>query len=187
MGFGRRTDLDFQTLKWRQRLRELEAENPSDTAREKEIREQIGIAQQKAKAVPEAEVDGVIANDLLPLLRDLNEAADVDTRKRRSVIHEEYSTVECRIREEWIKAGLVKIEHPVGVGECYDGMTAAQLLEYGPPELAAEIYQAVATDGKLSGEERKNSQSPITSDAGMGGANQDTTAPDANPPQAAIT
>ncbi len=182
MGFGRRTDLDFKTLKLRQRLRELEAEQPPDTPREKELREQIGIARHKASAVPEAEMEAVIANDLLPLLRELNDAADTETRKRRSTIHEEYSIVESRAREEWIRSGLVAIE-----GGEVDGMTADQLLDYGPSELAAEIYNFIASDGKLNGEERKNSQSPTTSDAVAGGISPNTTAPDASLQQAATT
>lgn len=204
MGFGRRTDLDFQTLSLRQRLRELEIDNPPDTPREKEINEQISIARRKALALAkegiaellaqkpdavkvevdraeQAIIDAIVAADIAPLMDDLQAATPAETKKRRAVLNEEYVTIESRIREHWIRAGLVSIEHKVGTGECYDGMTAEQLLFGGPPELAVEIYRAIAGDGKLSGADSKNSSSPTTSGAPVGGEKTSSTAPNAEP------
>jgi hypothetical protein len=51
MGFGRRTDLDFKTLTYRQRLRALEAESPPQSPQEKQLSEQLGIAARKSSAL----------------------------------------------------------------------------------------------------------------------------------------
>jgi hypothetical protein len=182
MGFGRRTDLDFQTLNLRQRLRELEIDNPPDTPREKELQEQIAIARKKALLVPPEEIDAVISADIVPLMADLAAAADPETKKRRAVLNEEYITVESRIRERWIRAGLVSIE-----GGEFGGMSADELLQFGPAELAAEIYQAIASGGKLSGAETKNSSSPTISGAPVGGEKTSTDAPNAEPLLSATT
>lgn len=182
MGFGRRTSLDLATLAFRQRLRELEMENPPDNAKEKELNEQIQIARRKAMLVPEEEVDRVVREELAPLIQELAAAGDVDTRKRRAVLGEEYGAVESQIRGEWIIKGLVSLE-----GAGLDGMTAAQLLDFGPPELAIEVYNALATDGKVAGFDSKNSSSPITSGALVGGETGSTTAPIAAVQPAATT
>lgn len=185
MGFGRRTDLDLKTLKLRQRLRELEIENPAPTPLEKDLDQQIATARRKAMAVPETEVDQVIQADLLPLLDELRkaqEAIDPDVKKKRVTLNEEYELVERQIRAVWIREGLISIE-----GGEVGGMTAAELLDYGPPELALEIFQALASDGRLSGAETKNSSSPTTSGALVGGETSSSIAPSAEPPVVAST
>jgi hypothetical protein len=181
MGFGRRVDLDFKTLELRQRLRELEIENPPLTDREKELAEQLSIARKKAMAVPPEEFEAVLAGDVRPLVELLAAASDVSTRKRRAALAEEYSVVELKIRAEWIRAGLVSIEHkPDGneKGE-YDGITAEQILADAPPQLALEIYDSLAKDGKIAGDDAKNSFSPTTSGAPVGGKTDVSTAPTA--------
>ena len=52
-------------------------------------------------------------------------------------------------------------------------MTAEQLLDFGPPELAIEIYELLSGDGRLSPAEAKNSQSPTTSGAVEAATNTD--------------
>ena len=64
MGFGKRTDLDFATLSLRQRLRELEAEHPPESQREKDLGEALVIARRKAYAVPADQFEAVIKNDV---------------------------------------------------------------------------------------------------------------------------
>src|SRR5689334_10690550 len=77
MGFSRRTDLAFDTLQIRQRVIELEAEYPAYTDKEKELREQLSIAEKKATVIafeaPES-LDYVLQNDVLPLMREVEAA-----------------------------------------------------------------------------------------------------------------
>lgn len=171
MGFGRRTDLDFQTLKLRQRLRELEAEHPPQSDREKELSHQLALAVRKANKVPAEEYDAVMEKDVTPISEELAACVPPEVKKRRLVLDEEYIQVENRIKEFWIRTGLVSIQ-----GGDVDGMTAEQLLEYGPPHLAAEIYDAMESDGRLSGTETKNLPLPITSGAPEDGEKTNTIA-----------
>lgn len=190
MGFGRRVDLDMKTLALRQRLRELEVESPPPSDLEAELHRQIAVARKKAAAVPEDEVDAVIERDLFPLLDELRkaqEAAGIDVKKKRLVSQEEYSQVETQIRVAWIRDGLISIEHEAGDGESCAGMTADELLQYGPPGLALEIYDALAADGKLAGPDAKNSHSPIIFGAPVGGETTASTAPNAGSPPSATT
>jgi len=188
IGFGRRTDLDLETLKLRQRLRELEADHPPRSDREKELAEQLAIAQKKALAVPAEEYAAVMAADVDPLAKELAEAVPAETKKRRAVLNEEYMMVENQIQAVWIRRGLVSIEHRVAddKGEL-DGMTADELLDHGPPALAIEIYEALTGDGKLKDGESKNSPPPTTSGERADGQSQSTTAESAAALQAAGT
>lgn len=182
IGFGRRTDIDHTTLAYRQRLRELEADWPPRSDKEKELAEQLEIAQRKAGMVPANETLAVIEADVLPLERELAAAAKREVKKSRAVIDEEYMTVNARVQAAWIRAGLVAIE-----GGELDGMTADELLAYGPPALAREIHNSLLDDGALRGNASKNLQPPTTSGEAAGGANQSTTAPPAEVLPAATT
>ena len=177
MGLGRRVDLDQKTLDLRQRLRELEADNPPPNDREKIIGEQLEIAKKKALSVPPEEFDGVLENDIKPLADEMVAAGDPEVRKKRATLNEEYSLIDAKIRLAWIRAGLIGI-----AGADMDGMTADQLLEYGPSVLAQEIYQALSTDGIVRGEAAKNLQSPTTSGAPVVGEIPPTTALSVEPP-----
>jgi hypothetical protein len=182
IGFSRGVEIDFATLALRQRQRELEADYPPFSDAEKEIAEALEIAQRKAYAVPMDQFDAVVDNEVKPLAAELNAAAPVEIKKRRAVIAEENRIVNARIRAQWIRSGLVAI-----AGGDVDGMTADQLLEYGPPALALEIYEAVSPDGHLQGPETKNFSSPITSGQVVGGESPNTIAPAADPLPAATT
>jgi len=171
MGLSRRTDLDFDTLKLRQRLRELEADHPPRTDKEKELSEQLAIATKKALAVSAEESEAVMKADVEPLAAELAACVPAEVKKARAVLNEEYVQVENRISAAWIRAGFVSIE-----GGDVDGMTAEQLLDYGPPALAAEIYEALTKDARLGGTERGNSSSPITSGEAAGGEKKTSTA-----------
>jgi len=173
MGLSRRTDLDFETLKLRQRLRELEADHPPRTDQEKELSEQLAIAVRKAGAVSAAEYDGVMKADVEPLAAELAACVPADVKKARSVLNEEYVQVENRISAAWIRAGFVSIE-----GGDVDGMTAEQLLDYGPPALAGEIYEALTSDARLGGIEKKVSLPPITFGEAEAGEKMSITAGD---------
>ena len=182
MGYGRRTELNQKTLGLRQRLRELEADNPPPNDKEKILNEQLEIARKKALAVPAEEFDEVLQNEIKPLTDELVLAGDPAIRKKRAVLNEEYAMVDAKVRMEWIRAGLVSI-----TGGDLDGMTADQLLQDAPPELAQEIYTALDADGTTRGEAAKNSQSPTTSGVAVDGEIQGSTAPSAAPPLVAIT
>jgi hypothetical protein len=190
IGFGRRADIDSQTVKLRQRLRELELDYPPQSAREKELARQLEIATKKAEAVSAAieageataaDFDRVLHEDVEPLAEQVADAAAPADRKRRKVLDEEYSAVQAQIHCFWIRSGLVSIEHKVGVGDCFDGMTADQLLDYGPPALGREIFDAIATGGRLAGKEAESLKSPGTSGAAVPTSTTNTTAPAAEP------
>ncbi len=182
MGFGRRTDLDFATLAFRQRLRELESDHPPRSDQEKELGEQLAIAQRKAFAVPADQYDAVLKADVEPLAAELAACVPADVKKRRTVLNEEYTQVEARIQAAWVRAGLVSID-----GDPLDGMTAEQLLDYGPQELALEIYGALIGDGRLGETGRGNSLSPGTSSGQADGASRNTTATPAESQPTPIT
>lgn len=171
MGFGRRTDLDFATLTHRQRLRELEADHPPRSDKEKDLTEQLAIAWKKAQAVPAAEHDAVVQADVEPLKAELEGCVPQDVKKKRAVLNEEYLHVESRIQAAWVRAGLIGIE-----GGDLDGMTADQLLDFGPQEVALEIYGALISDGRLRSDEQKNSLPAITSGEAVAGEKTSTTA-----------
>ena len=71
MGYGRRTELNQKTLGLRQRLRELEADNPPPNDKETILTEQLEIARKKALAVPAEEFDEVLQNEIKPLTDEL--------------------------------------------------------------------------------------------------------------------
>src|SRR5207248_791034 len=71
IGFGKRTEIDFATLSLRQRLRELEAEYPPMSEREKPLAEQVEIARRKSLAVPPEEFEAVLQNEVMPLAQEL--------------------------------------------------------------------------------------------------------------------
>ncbi len=171
MGFGRRTDLDFATLAFRQRLRELESDHPPRTDQEKELAEQLGIATRKALGVPADEYLAVYKKDVVPIEEELKACVPPEIQKRRAVLNEEYVAIESRIQAAWIRAGLVAIS-----GGGLDGMTADQLLDYGPQELALEIYGALASDGRLGGSKIPNSGPLTISGEVVGGTSPSTTA-----------
>jgi hypothetical protein len=158
IGFGRRTELDLATLKFRQRLRELEMDSPQPSPKELDLQEQLELAKKKALEVPEADMAEVIRKDVLPIAEDLANAAPLEVRKQRKVIDEEYLTVHSQIRAVWIRRSLVSIS-----GGEVDGMTADQLLDYGPQSLAQEIWSALSQSGRLTSEQAKNSPSPTIS------------------------
>jgi hypothetical protein len=196
IGLGRRTDIEFQVLKHSQRMRELEADSPQATDQERDLREKLAIAYRKASAMLDAAKglppeqageaikahEAVVAEEVDPLTKELTASIPLDVRKARAVIDEEYNAVDSRVKAAWITAGLISIS----CGDL-DGMTAEQLLDYGPPELAVEIYTALINDGKLRGAETKNWQSPTISGPVVDGASQNTTAPDVEVPLAATT
>jgi hypothetical protein len=188
MGFSRRADIDFTTLKWRQRLRELEADQPQASDEEKLIGGRYLIAVRKAQALADmvktgdaGEEDVAAARaEATTLKAELEAAIPHDVRRARTVINEEYQNIQARITAEWIREGLVSI-----AGSDFEGMTAAQLLDYGPQELALEIYGALLSDGRLDGAAQKNLQPLSTSGAVAGGKKTITIAPDAGAPPAA--
>jgi len=188
IGFGRRTDIDFETLKLRQRLRELEADHPPRSDREKELAEQLAIANKKALAVPAEDFAKVMQADVDPLAKELEAVVPAETKKRRAVLNEEYVMVENQIQAAWIRRNLIAIEHRVegGKGEL-DGMAADELLDHGPPALAIEIYEALTSDGKLKDGESKNSPPPTTSGERADGQSRNTTAESAEALRAAGT
>jgi len=181
IGMGRRTDIDLLCLKDRQRMRELEADFPAASPRETELNEQLEIAQAKALALDAVAFTAVTEGEVKPLEKELAASIPPDVSKTRSVLNVEYALVDRRIRAQWIRSGLIAIVHrdPDGapVEEGIDGMTADQLLEYGPENLAQEIYTALIGDGKLLGAGTKNLRSPTTSGAVAGGQSPNTTAP----------
>lgn len=180
MGLGRRTDIDFATLALRQRLRQLEADHPPRSDREKDLAEQLEVANRKALAVPPEQFQDVMQKEVQPLADELAAAATPEVRKERAVLNEEYVQVENRIRAAWIRAGLVAIE-----GGDLDGMNADQLLDYGPPALALEIASALTSDGRLDGAERKNWQSlTISGEPADGDAKSSSAVAAAGPPAA---
>jgi hypothetical protein len=190
MGFSRRTDLDFQTLKHRQRLRELEADQPQASDEEKEIGGHYLIAVRKSQALiemvktgdaGEADVTAALA-DVTKLKNELEAVIPQAVKRTRTVINEEYQDVTARIQAEWIREGLVSI-----AGGEFTGMTAAELLDFGPQQLALEIYGALLSDGRLDGAAQKNSQPLTTSGAVAGGEKTITIAPDAAAPLVAGT
>jgi hypothetical protein len=174
IGYGRRVGLDMKTLSLRQRLRELEADSPPETPKEKELSEQIAIARKKALALPSEQWDAVIKQDLDPLLAEYRTSADSETRKLRSSLTEEYQSIVNQIQMVWIRDCLISIE-----GGELDGMTVDQLLEYGPPPLAQEISEALVNDGRLTRDAAKNSPSLGTSGAVVPAQATITTAPTA--------
>lgn len=176
MGLGRRTDAGFAALKPNQRLRELEADYPPQSDREKELTEQLEIAKSKSLAVPEDQFQAVLKGDVMPLAEELAAAIAPEVKKARLVIDEEYKLCDAQVRAQWIRSGLISID-----GGELDGMTPEQLLAYGPQELAQEIYGVLADDGKLRGAKTKNLQSPTTSGEVAGGESQSTTAIPAGP------
>lgn len=182
IGFGRRSDLDMKTIQHRQRLRELELDYPPQGEQEKQLNEALQIAYRKASLVSAEQYNAVIEKDVEPLQKELIAAIPLDVRKRRAALDIEYQAVDQLVRREWIRAGLVKIE-----GSDVDGMTADQLLEYGPPELADEIYEALSNDGQLTPPQIKNSPSPGTSGAVAGETNESINAPAAANEPAATT
>jgi hypothetical protein len=172
MGWGRRSDLDMQTLKLRQRMREIEQEYPPQTKEEIELTRQLQAATKKATSVPEAEQEAVLVNEVMPLEEELRRLPlPTETRKARAAADTEYAAVDAQIRPFWIRAGLISIE-----GGDVAGMTADQLLDYGPPALASEIYTALIGDGRLTVDESKNSPSPSISDAPGDGKSASTNA-----------
>jgi hypothetical protein len=208
MGFARRTDLDFQTLKFRQRLRELEADSPPRSEQEKLLNEQLSIAIQKSKALqfaqgeeteaaaraeaklqmpPDEFAERVAAHaaaleDVVSLSGDLEASIPSATKAKRMVLNEEYVQIEARIQAAWVRAGLVSIMHRKGdepVADGLDGMSPDQLLDYGPQALTIEVYGVLIVDGRLDGAAIKNSSAPITSGGVVDGAKTSTTAPDA--------
>ena len=88
IGFGRRTDIDRETLQLRQRLRELEADHPPRSDREKELAEQLAIANKKALAVPAEDFAKVMQADVDPLAKELEAVVPAETKKRRAVLNE---------------------------------------------------------------------------------------------------
>lgn len=174
IGFGRGTEIDFQALTHRQRLRELEADYPPPSDKEREITEALEIAKRKALAVDKEQFEAVVEADVKPLATELAAAIPADVRKRRAVLNEEYQVVDARIRAVWIRSGLISIS-----GGEVDGMTADELLDFGPPQLAQEIYEALTSDGRLKGSDPKNLPSLITSGPVVGGESLSSIAPDA--------
>lgn len=188
IGFGRRADIDSQTTKLRQRLRELELDYPPQSPREKELARQLEVATQKAEAVSAAIAAGdatvadferTLREDVEPLAQQVADAAAPADRKKRKVLDEEYSAVQAQIHCAWIRSGLVSIEHqPDGD---YHEMTADQLLDYGPPALGREIFDAIAGNGRVAGKEAESLKSPGTSGAAVPTPTINTTAPAAEP------
>lgn len=179
---GRRTDIDLSTLGVRQRLRELEADYPPPSDVEKPLVEQLAIATRKALAVPADQLDAVWQADVVPLKAEFDAVIPADVARKRSLLDLEYAAVDRLQRAEWIKAGLVSI-----AGGDVDGMTAEQLLEYGPEELAQEIYAALVEDGKLRGAGTQNFRQPGTSGEAAAGQSPNTTAENVVVHQAAGT
>jgi hypothetical protein len=180
MGFARRTDLDFKTLAYRQRLRELEADHPPRSEEEKLLSEQLAIAVRKALAVPPEEYDAVVKADVDPLKEQLEAVIPQAIKRQRMVLNEEYVQVEARIQAEWIRAGLVAIVHREGdlpVPDGLDGMTPDQLLDYGPQPVAMEVYRALLSDGRLDGQASLNLSRPTIFGAPVDGEKKSTTAP----------
>jgi hypothetical protein len=176
MGFARRTEVDFKALKLRQRMREIEQEYPPQNDREKEISRQLQAAMKKLEYTPEADKLAVYSADVAPLEEEFrNVPISVEIRKTRAAFDQEYALVDSQIRLIWIREGFVKIEG----GEA-DGMTVDQILDSAPQALSFEIYAALLSDGRLTGEESKNSQSHSTSDAPAGGTSESTSAPGAS-------
>lgn len=171
IGFGRGTEIDFASLADRQRLRELEADYPPLSDQEKALNEALEIAKRKSLAVPEEDFERVLQEDVKPLADELYAAITTDVRKRRAVLDEEYRIVDARIRAQWVRSGLISID-----GGELAGMTAEQLLEYGPPGLAMEIYESLATEGRLKGAQIPNLRSPTTSGQVAGGESPNTIA-----------
>jgi hypothetical protein len=171
MGLGTRTDLDFETLAHRQRLRELESDYPVPCGKEAELSAQLEIAKRKSLAVPADQFEAVLEADVKPLALELQAAIPIDVRKKRAVIDEEYAQVDARLRAAWIRSGLIAIN-----GGELDGMNAEELLDYGPRALAQEIYLLLVNDGRLRGGEIPNLGPPITSGEAVGGDSQNSTA-----------
>jgi len=188
MGFARRTDLDFETLKWRQRLRELEGDLPQASNEEKEAGVYYMIALRKSTALIKLAGTEPVDEDLIgsavaetaKLKDELDATIPLPIKTRRNVIFEEIQGVSNRIQAKWITEGLVSIH-----GGEFDGMTPAELLDFGPQELAGEIYQALIFDGKLDGAGKKTLSSPMPSGEAEDGPKTNTTAPSAAVPQGA--
>jgi hypothetical protein len=179
LGLGRRIDLDTRTLPYRQRRRKLELDFPAATTKEEDLERQIEIAQQKLAAVPANEAAGVIEKDLLPLQAELAACSTPETKDKRSALNLEYALIEGMIRVEMIRASVLSIAHclPDSQPGELDGMTVDQLLDFGPPDLSAEIYATISPDARLQGGASPNSKSPSISGAVEKASPENTTAP----------
>jgi hypothetical protein len=175
MGYARRVELDMSTLAYRTRQREIQLAYPPFSERELELQRQSQEALKKAVSVPREEYDAVVKNDLEPLTAELAALSSPEVQKQRRAMDQEFAALEGFIRCEWVRVGLVSL-----AGGDVDGMSAEELLESGPPELSVEIANVLQNDGKLSGEDTKNSSSPSTSDAPVDGTTNLTGAPAAS-------
>jgi hypothetical protein len=176
MGLAKRSALDFDTLDLRQRLRELEMDYPPQSPDEKKIGEYLEVARKKVLAVPADQFDAVYAEDVAPLLKQLDSTATPEVKKTRARLDMEFGAIDARIRVRWVLAGLVNIEGGEYDGQSIDGMTASELVEFGPPLLALEVYETLTANGQTGGTAAKNSGSPGTSGSPVDGATISTTA-----------
>ena len=164
-GLTKRIEIDKRTLAMRSRMAEIRAEYPPHSERELDLIDQVMLAARKADAVP-ADASAAALAEVRALQEESRNAATEATRKKRAALDTEWSDIESQIHAEWVRSGLVSIDYDgplTGVGFDLPGMTPDELLDYGPPALAEEIYRALATDGILSQDSAKNSPSPSTS------------------------
>jgi len=151
MGYGRRVDVEMETVKLRQRLREIEAERPPLTPEEEDLVNQLRLANRKAAAVPADQAGAVIIGEVEPIMRKLRELTTPMDRRKRAVLDEEWRCVEQTAHPAWLQAGFISVE-----GGGFDGWTVADLLDSAPPELTGEIYTAITEQSLLTANESKN-------------------------------
>ena len=175
MGYGRRIDVEMETVKIRQRLREIEAERPPLTPEEEDLINQLRIAQRKVAAVTPDQVAAVIAFDVEPITRKLRELTRPEDRQKRASLDEEWRCVEQTAHPAWLRSGFVSIE-----GGGFDNWTVEEFLLDAPPELTSEIYTAITEQSLLTENESKNLLSPGTSGTPVAGQTSDSTVPTAS-------
>ena len=175
LSHGMRTRIDLALAKTRARIRELSDERAEiiDPAREAAEASVPAASGASEKAIAERDnavnlaIDKALSREEKRILRD--RLADINFLV--------YTEIQRGYLDEAVKsiAGLdVDIE---GDGVFVPCATVADLVEYGPPELVQEIYEAIQNGvSGLDADERKNSSSPSTSNAPAGEATSDTTA-----------
>jgi hypothetical protein len=161
MGYGRRIDVEMETVKLRQRLREIEAERPPLTPEEEDLLNQLRLAQRKAMAVPADQADTVLTSEVEPIMKKLRSLTTPENRRSRAVLDEEWRCVEQTAHPAWLRSGFVSIE-----GGGYDGCTVEDILLDAPPELTGEIYAAITEQSLLTANESKNLPLPGTATTG---------------------
>jgi hypothetical protein len=176
LSHGMRTRIDLALAATRAKIRELNDERAEIL---EPAQEQAEASAAVAKDDPErgaaltAAIEKLLSREQMRILRD--RLAEIN-----SLVYRE---IQPGYLNEAVK-GIAGLDIDVeGDGAYTPCTTVADLIEYGPPELVAEIYEVIQEGvGGLSAEERKNSPSPSISNApAVAPTNATTAAPAATP------